>query len=518
MEEIKREPNGSESESCTEEFVQVVRRKSSRKPKPIAPVTTDANNCASDSSSVEVEKRKKRKKKQKRARRTDTDAADVETDAAEATTAESTEAASKKPKTGVSPAEILSMPPTVMPPPATAAPRAFVGTARRVNEQCTELAAEITADITSYLLTEGHKVGKHHAKILLRKVQALNQVITKLALHNNYLAGMLQNSKGQLHEPSDPIKTTAPIETAPLPRISYAGAAKRLLQPQHSAAPTVPQPVAPAPRDRPVPKPRVATEAIIAASRLAPPRHQIVVKPTDLTNADSAKTKAQVFKTVDFRTAKIGIKSVRPIKDGGVLIETASAKDLQTFMQNRQMQKAGLSVSQPRTELPRVIVRDIPKELEAADIAEHIRAQNIPQSPSLDNAVLRPLFKVGRKDKEGNDWVVEMNNSIRELLLPRSKIFVSYMHCRIADYLVATRCYKCQKYGHVDKYCKSKDPVCAFCAKPGHSNKECPNKEKAPSCANCRARQLPHNHSAGNKNCPSRSSALMEKAARVLYK
>ncbi|XP_053999252.1 uncharacterized protein LOC128887432 [Hylaeus anthracinus] len=401
-------------------------------------------------------------------------------------------------------------------------------------------ATTLVDEVLKYCLDESKKIGKVQTTFIMERVSDLNRIVTRLALRNNFLSGALQALQSspqlgsQTGRASQPIMATAPpTATAPpsTASLSYASIAGRNLAAQRRSAATLQYAGLPTTSTRATPTPmrflapngvlptksRAFTEQVIAAAQSAPARHCVVIRPENPVDCDSAATKKLVFKNVDLRKAQVGINSVRPTKDGGIIIETPNAKDLKLFSENAELRKAGLSVAPPKTDLPRVIVYDIPKDLDAPEIADHIRAQNLASSPTLDKAVLRPLFKVGRKDKEGNDWVVEVSSPIRESLLPRGKIYVSYSHCRVADYLVATRCFKCQKYGHVDKYCKSKDTVCAFCAKTGHSNKECPNREKNPTCSNCKARQLSHNHSAGNRNCPSRSSALLQKASRIKY-
>ena len=55
------------------------------------------------------------------------------------------------------------------------------------------------------------------------------------------------------------------------------------------------------------------------------------------------------------------------------------------------------------------------------------------------------------------------------------------------------RCYKCQRFGHQTKYCRSKTDTCAQCgAQEKHDR--CSNQAKCPNCKG--------NHAASDKLCP----------------
>ncbi|CAF2792908.1 unnamed protein product [Rotaria sp. Silwood2] len=59
------------------------------------------------------------------------------------------------------------------------------------------------------------------------------------------------------------------------------------------------------------------------------------------------------------------------------------------------------------------------------------------------------------------------------------------------------QCYKCFKYGHVAKYCKSENQVCSRCGTHNHKYDNCPNSNQQPICCNCKGE-----HSSTSTDCP----------------
>ncbi|CAF3643698.1 unnamed protein product [Rotaria sp. Silwood1] len=59
------------------------------------------------------------------------------------------------------------------------------------------------------------------------------------------------------------------------------------------------------------------------------------------------------------------------------------------------------------------------------------------------------------------------------------------------------QCYKCFKYGHVAKYCKSENQVCSRCGTLDHKYDNCPNSNQQPICCNCKGE-----HAATSADCP----------------
>ena len=58
------------------------------------------------------------------------------------------------------------------------------------------------------------------------------------------------------------------------------------------------------------------------------------------------------------------------------------------------------------------------------------------------------------------------------------------------------RCFKCQKFGHSSRTCRSKEDVCSICAATDHSYKDC-NKQDSPHCSNYSGP-----HKASDQECP----------------
>ena len=75
-------------------------------------------------------------------------------------------------------------------------------------------------------------------------------------------------------------------------------------------------------------------------------------------------------------------------------------------------------------------------------------------------------------------------------------IKVAYMVVRVEVYIPnPMMCHKCQHFGHVAKFCRSKDYICANCGgrECGPDHKECKNSTCCPHCS--------EKHTSFSKDC-----------------
>jgi hypothetical protein len=133
-------------------------------------------------------------------------------------------------------------------------------------------------------------------------------------------------------------------------------------------------------------------------------------------------------------------------------------------------------------------------------------------------AGFRVLYRVGRRDADVVNIVVELDPKIRELLLENGRVYIDYDSCRIVDFYHISRCYRCQGYGHVQKFCKrSGDSVCSHCGRAGHEHMNCPRREEKPVRVNCLSAKKPSDHRVGTLECPMYKRMVEQRIGRTHF-
>jgi hypothetical protein len=113
-----------------------------------------------------------------------------------------------------------------------------------------------------------------------------------------------------------------------------------------------------------------------------------------------------------------------------------------------------------------------------------------------------------------HNLVVEVGADTRKILLQR-KIKLGWQICRIEDYLVANRCFKCSRFNHRHRNCRG-EVTCPLCTDP-HTLKEFKAGSVVYKCINCvtfnkhnPSKNVSVDHSSLDKKCPC-MLAIIEK-------
>lgn len=242
---------------------------------------------------------------------------------------------------------------------------------------------------------------------------------------------------------------------------------------------------------------------------IQPPRNVLAVYPGPaLTTTSSNDTKNIITTNLQPRKDNLQIRKLKPINNHGILIETQTRKDLDAILNSKELEKAGLTAGLPAKKLPHIIIYSIPNSTPDAENLKSIHLQNFHNLSEKEfNDSFKLRFKTGSKSKPTSNWVIQISPSLRSKL-NSNRIFIGYDAHHTKDFVPLSRCFKCQCFGHVSKYCQAKQDTCGHCGLDGHSFKECPSKSKNPICINCKRANKPHDHSNRANDCPAYKAAL----------
>ena len=207
---------------------------------------------------------------------------------------------------------------------------------------------------------------------------------------------------------------------------------------------------------------------------------------------------------------KVGISSLKSLRDGRVLIETNSIQEAETLTRNirdRFGEKLEANVQRPSN--PRLKIHNIPEDISIGNIEETLLAQN--PDLGLEKGEINPKFTYETK-KHARNLIIEVSSHTRKKLL-HNKVKLGRLICSIEDYLVATRCFKCSRFNHRLRDCRGTE-TCPLCA-GNHKLKDCIAQPADFKCVNCQTYNLHNkngkingNHSSLDRKCPSMLAVL----------
>jgi hypothetical protein len=248
-------------------------------------------------------------------------------------------------------------------------------------------------------------------------------------------------------------------------------------------------------------------------------RHKVLIFPTkDATNIDSStKTKEILTKTVNPKDLCIKPDRLIKIRNNGVMIESSTI-EVEKLIGDKSLQKAGLEARKPKILWPKLVIHNVPNPVSAEELSERIEEQ-VQKKIRLPENWCAYAGTLGPKKTTDASWILEVHPTVWKSLTSEGHIYIDWHSCRVENFVKLTKCFKCQRYGHVAKYCNSEES-CGFCTSSEHETKDCPHKNLPAkhSCINCiRAKFRDHSHHTNAESCPIFKRKLEEYLSSICY-
>lgn len=218
-------------------------------------------------------------------------------------------------------------------------------------------------------------------------------------------------------------------------------------------------------------------------------------------NSTSEELKDELMKSVHPRKDRIRICRMSRIRNGGIALELETEAEA-NIVKNRVANFA--KVQEPKKRLPKLIIYNVPNEYKEQEVIHDLVSQNLnSEAEDIENLKnqIKICFKTGPKELPTHNLVIELPPKQHKVLRMQGRAYLGWNSTKVADFVSVTRCYKCQKFGHIAKECNSKDEICGHCSKTGHDRRNCPLTRIDPICANCPTNK--NHHDVHSKTCPA---------------
>ncbi|GIX73542.1 hypothetical protein CEXT_736921 [Caerostris extrusa] len=112
------------------------------------------------------------------------------------------------------------------------------------------------------------------------------------------------------------------------------------------------------------------------------------IKPVEITPENtSLKTKRTVQAKIDVKKINVAIRSVKPIKNGGIIVETISEEDLDKliyeFKAKDELTKE-YQIGKPATRNPHIICFEVSPETKSEVLTESLRNQFLEENEEIE--------------------------------------------------------------------------------------------------------------------------------------
>jgi hypothetical protein len=261
---------------------------------------------------------------------------------------------------------------------------------------------------------------------------------------------------------------------------------------------------------------RLTRQYAAVVTDIEPKRYRMTIKSKKAHPPEEIK---QLLKAkINPAEIKVGVTTLKALNDS-VLVETTSIEDTEAL--GREIEaKCGedLEPHIHRLRKPRIIIINVPEDINTTNIEEAIITQN-PELNLKQGSITAKFIQVTKRMHR--NAIVEVGAEVRKTILHK-KIKLGWQICKTDDYVTATRCFKCSKFNHRTMECRG-EITCPLCTGP-HTLKECKSSPMEHKCINCviynrhnPTKAISEAHSALEKGCPSLQAVLERNRQNTEY-
>jgi hypothetical protein len=255
----------------------------------------------------------------------------------------------------------------------------------------------------------------------------------------------------------------------------------------------------------------------------------VVIKPND-NKTKSSDSLIEVKKILKNANKDPIVRTVRHSGSGGIVLSCSTPQDAKDIIESVGKTQH-MTATQPKRRFPKIALYGIASDMTSEELIVEIVKRNNGIKQLIDDKdgtetsqQIKCLFALKAKNtSDTQTWVLEVSPQLYQLIGKNGRIIIDWESHRTADYLRITRCYNCQKYGHIARVCSESEPTCGKCSQ-NHTKNECQSIEKC--CINCKKfnDRLPPtktkcktNHSVEGMECESYKAAKSNAISRVDY-
>jgi hypothetical protein len=223
----------------------------------------------------------------------------------------------------------------------------------------------------------------------------------------------------------------------------------------------------------------------------------VVVRPKN-NEQESGETKSQIKAIFDPVTSNIS--GLRSVSNGGIVImckDSQSTQKCSEEVTSKLGEQYEVSLSRPK--VPLIKIWGLSEVLTKEDFMVKFKKQN---SCVRDESEIEVLNI--KKNQRGVVALLEADQQTHDDLLSAGRVYIGWDSCRVYQHINIQRCFKCNEFNHIAKYCKN-NISCGNCAEE-HESKDCESEIR--KCVNCvRAKELlkmdiDENHPSYSLKCP----------------